>query len=117
MISSSFVNKRNLQFPGYTKIKAFCEVARQLNLDWAWVDTCCIDKSSSAELSEAINSMFRWYGHAAVCIVHLSDCHVTLYDRENEDFEDVFSASEWFTRGVSDPRNCGCQCEDPISPV
>lgn len=47
---------------GYGKIKKTCDVAKiQDNLDYAWVDTCCIDKTSSAELTEAINSMFEWY--------------------------------------------------------
>lgn len=45
---------------GYTKIKRCCDRAREDGLRYAWVDTCCIDKTSSAELSEAINSMYRW---------------------------------------------------------
>ena len=44
---------------GWQKIQEFCKIARGVEIDYAWVDTCCIDKSSSAELSEAINSMFR----------------------------------------------------------
>ncbi|KAI1455885.1 heterokaryon incompatibility protein-domain-containing protein [Annulohypoxylon moriforme] len=59
---------------GFRKIKKTCQLARERHmLEYAWVDTCCIDKTSSAELSEAINSMFRWYQAAAVCFVHLSD--------------------------------------------
>ncbi|RYO96172.1 hypothetical protein DL765_011653 [Monosporascus sp. GIB2] len=52
---------------GYRKIQ-FCrkQIAND-NLEYFWVDTCCIDKASSAELSEAINSMFRWYHEAAKC--------------------------------------------------
>ena len=46
---------------GYSKIQFCGEQARRDGLKYFWVDTCCIDKSSSAELSEAINSMFRWY--------------------------------------------------------
>ena len=42
---------------GYSKIRHFCRIARDMGLNWAWIDTCCIDKRSSAELSEAINSM------------------------------------------------------------
>ncbi|KAK3676548.1 hypothetical protein LTR78_003824 [Recurvomyces mirabilis] len=49
---------------GYRKIDFTCNRAKADGLYWAWVDTCCIDKSSSAELSEAINSMFRWYHNA-----------------------------------------------------
>ncbi|KAK8859713.1 hypothetical protein PGQ11_010447 [Apiospora arundinis] len=58
---------------GYAKIKASCEQAAKDGLDWAWVDTCCIDKTSTAELSEAINSMFRWYQNAQVCYAYLDD--------------------------------------------
>lgn len=58
---------------GYKKIKFTCEQARKDGLHWCWVDTCCIDKSSSAELSEAINSMFNWYKRAKVCYAYLSD--------------------------------------------
>ncbi|KAI8961352.1 HET-domain-containing protein [Daldinia sp. FL1419] len=58
---------------GMEKIEATCRVALEEGLDYAWVDTCCIDKSSSAELSEAINTMFAWYKGAALCLVFLSD--------------------------------------------
>ncbi|KAI1337202.1 heterokaryon incompatibility protein-domain-containing protein [Xylariaceae sp. FL0016] len=58
---------------GYEKIWLTCEQARYNNLKWAWVDTCCIDKASSAELSEAINSMYQWYAKSKVCYAYLSD--------------------------------------------
>ncbi|KAI1367887.1 heterokaryon incompatibility protein-domain-containing protein [Xylaria arbuscula] len=58
---------------GLEKINMTIQLARNRGLQYAWVDTCCIDKSSSAELSEAINSMFKWYSDAAVCLVFLSD--------------------------------------------
>src|ERR1700759_4216772 len=45
----------------YFKISKACHTALEQGLSYLWVDTCCIDKSSSAELSEAINSMFKWY--------------------------------------------------------
>ncbi|KAI2466268.1 HET-domain-containing protein [Annulohypoxylon bovei var. microspora] len=61
------------QKEGYRKIEATCRVALEHDLKYAWVDTCCIDKSSSAELSEAINSMFAWYKKADVCFVWLRD--------------------------------------------
>jgi hypothetical protein len=60
---------------GYAKIRYTCEQARKDDLRWCWVDTCCIDKSSSAELSEAINSMFNWYRRARVCYTYLADVH------------------------------------------
>ncbi|KAH6637382.1 heterokaryon incompatibility protein-domain-containing protein [Boeremia exigua] len=58
---------------GYSKLTFCAKLARQDGLEYFWVDTCCIDKSSSAELSEAINSMFKWYREAAQCYVYLSD--------------------------------------------
>jgi hypothetical protein len=60
---------------GYKKILFACHQARKDDLHWCWVDTCCIDKSSSAELSEAINSMFNWYKKARVCYTYLADVH------------------------------------------
>ncbi|KAF5500177.1 Vegetative incompatibility protein HET-E-1 [Colletotrichum siamense] len=58
---------------GFAKISKTCELALKENLKHAWVDTCCIDKSSSAELSEAINAMFLWYRASAVCFIWLED--------------------------------------------
>ncbi|MCJ1367563.1 hypothetical protein MMC16_006697 [Acarospora aff. strigata] len=83
----------------FSKIKAFCSLASRGH-DWVWIDTCCIDKRSSAELSEAINSMFRWYEDAAMCYVHLSD--VVWVDGKNgmsKAFRAEFRQSAWFTRG------------------
>ncbi|KAK4448950.1 heterokaryon incompatibility protein-domain-containing protein [Podospora aff. communis PSN243] len=61
------------KFKGFKKIERTCQLADRSGIKWAWVDTCCIDKSSSAELTEAINSMFRWYQESAVCFAYLSD--------------------------------------------
>lgn len=75
---------------GYQKL---CFCARQAaadKLQYFWVDTCCIDKSSSAELSESIRSMFRWYQNAAVCYAFLVDVST-----DGQSFE----KSRWFTRG------------------
>lgn len=58
---------------GYEKIDLTCKQAKHDNLEWAWVDTCCIDKTSSAELSEAINSMYRWYKGSTICYAYLTD--------------------------------------------
>ena len=57
---------------GFWKISRACEQARVRGLHYAWIDTCCIDKRSSAELSEAINSMYDWYAQAAECYVYMS---------------------------------------------
>ncbi|KAK5801221.1 hypothetical protein VI817_003433 [Penicillium citrinum] len=76
---------------GYEKIKQGCALARRqdFNLDYIWIDTCCIDKTSSSELSEAINSMFRWYQESRVCFAFLADVSS----------KDDFPKSRWFTRG------------------
>jgi hypothetical protein len=62
---------------GYDKIRFCGEQARRNSLQYFWVNTCCIDKSSSAELSEAINSMFRWYRDAAKCYVYLLNVSIS----------------------------------------
>lgn len=71
-----FLKGRKRKTAGYRKIKDCCWLARQYGpngLDWAWIDTCCIDKRSSAELSEAINSMFAWYEQSMVCFAFLPE--------------------------------------------
>ena len=80
---------------GYLKIKACCAIAAEEGYHYVWIDTCCIDKTSSAELSEAINSMYRWYQNADVCYAYLVDVCIGdqgLLERE-------FGNSSWFTRG------------------
>ena len=69
---------------GYSKIQFCGEQARRDGLKYFWVDTCCIDKSSSAELAEAINSMFRWYRDAAKCYVFLLDVPRADVDTTNQ---------------------------------
>jgi hypothetical protein len=78
---------------GYKKIQFCGNQAQKDGLDYFWVDSCCIDQSSSTELSTAINSMFRWYRNAAKCYVYLSD--VSTADSS----ESSFRYSRWFTRG------------------
>ncbi|KAF2176924.1 WD40 repeat-like protein [Zopfia rhizophila CBS 207.26] len=89
--------------PGYEKIRFCGEQARKHGLEYFWIDTCCINKTNKAELSKAINSMFRWYRNAARCYVYLSD--VSTAKRKARDqsseytWEPAFRASQWFTRG------------------
>ncbi|KAI1170399.1 heterokaryon incompatibility protein-domain-containing protein [Nemania sp. FL0916] len=71
------------------KIRYCCQQAVDDEIGWAWVDTCCIDKTSTAELSEAINSMFKWYRDAKICYAYLADV---------KDI-DEFATSRWWTRG------------------
>lgn len=78
---------------GFQKIKQCCVQAESDGLKFAWVDTCCINKASSAELSEAINSMFQWYRQAHVCYAYLTDV-------DNNDLNgqpsSTFRSSKWF---------------------
>ncbi|KAH8721589.1 heterokaryon incompatibility protein-domain-containing protein, partial [Phaeosphaeriaceae sp. PMI808] len=87
---------------GRRKITFCAQQASQDGLQFFWVDTCCIDKSSSAELSEAINSMFRWYQNAERCYVYLSDVSSSTSDRNAKcpwRWKREFRKSKWFTRG------------------
>lgn len=77
---------------GSAKVLGFCRIASRDGYEYAWVDTCCIDKKSSAELSEAITSMFRYYKNAKKCYVYLADLKRNAHSRE-------FCASAWFGRG------------------
>ncbi|KAL5388281.1 hypothetical protein PMIN02_007798 [Paraphaeosphaeria minitans] len=79
---------------GYGKVDKACEAVRHLSqqlgldLQWIWIDSCCIDKSNNEEHSEAINSMYEWYARSYVCIAYLDDA----------DPFDQGSPSERFTR-------------------
>jgi hypothetical protein len=87
---------------GYRKILFCGEQAARDGLQYFWVDTCCIDKSNNTELSEAINSMFRWYRNATRCYVYLSDVSKNDYDQAGQSLQPwqlAFQESRWFTRG------------------
>ena len=79
------------QKEGVTKLRSACRIARSLKFDYIWIDTCCIDKSSSAALSEAINSMWKYYETSQVCLAYLADFVIG-------DSERTFEHSSWFTR-------------------
>ncbi|PMD29259.1 HET-domain-containing protein [Hyaloscypha variabilis F] len=84
---------------GYQKMKKFLAKAWQAGLRYGWVDTCCIDKSSSAELSEAINSMFQWYKEAAYCCVYFSDLLGHPSKLLKQDLAVKLRPCRWFRRG------------------
>jgi hypothetical protein len=94
---------------GFTKIQQCCSQAVKDELNYVWIDTCCIDKTSSAELSEAINSMYRWYKNSAVCYVYLSDVHpeitytisnpTVIAIHKNARIRAQIEKSKWWTRG------------------
>ncbi len=75
------------------KLRGGCVRARRNGYRYIWIDTCCINKSSSAELSESINSMFQWYHKSARCYAYLADVNATGADGV------AFEKSRWFTRG------------------
>jgi hypothetical protein len=57
--------------PTHDKLQTFCKIVRDAGFDWAWSDTCCIDKSDHFVLQEALVSMFKWYKGSALTIVFL----------------------------------------------
>jgi hypothetical protein len=79
---------------GYSKLKLCCRQATKESFEYIWIDTCCIDKTNSVELSESINSMYRWYKNATVCYVYLFDVHSMAVTNDLS-----FEKSIWFTRG------------------
>ncbi|OBZ66570.1 hypothetical protein A0H81_13370 [Grifola frondosa] len=96
---------------GYSKVAGCCSKALSEGYEWVWIDSCCIDKSSSSELeSEAINSMYEWYRQAEVCYMYLDDVPAKsdmddIFMR-SDDFEQLrwrdatrFRKSRWFSRG------------------
>lgn len=90
---------------GFDKIHFCAKQARIDGLQHIWVDTCCIDKSNSVELQEAIISMYRWYENSRKCYAYLSDITTNGPLRNASDgsldptLELAFRASRWFTRG------------------
>ncbi|KAK3367998.1 heterokaryon incompatibility protein-domain-containing protein [Podospora didyma] len=87
------------QKKGYLKIEKTCQLAKERGIPYAWVDTCCIDKTSSAALSEAINSMFLWYKESNVCFAYLSDLPSDTPELPRLAVKMGFSHCRWFTRG------------------
>ena len=88
---------------GWKKIRFCGQQAQQDSLQYFWVDTCCINKSDKAELSSAIQSMFRWYQNATRCYVYLPDVPVKRCASSSTPgehiWESAFRSSRWFKRG------------------
>jgi hypothetical protein len=86
---------------GWAKISGCCKKALADGFSYCWIDTCCIDKTSSAELSEAINSMYKWYEGSCICYVYLSD--VTEESKNlscnSDGAKKSFALTRWFKRG------------------
>ena len=97
---------------GLGKVWWGCYMARQQQLQYFWIDTCCIRKTSSSELNRSIVSMFKWYADAAVCYAYLASATEPLeyLQRSRQAFLDPTDfdgksnkekrrPKEWFTRG------------------
>src|SRR5438045_93423 len=84
------------QMVEFAKVEACCSLAKLDGFDYVWIDTCCIDKTSSSELSEAINSMYQWYKGAQVCYAYLAD---VPSGEDLHSTDSSFAKSRWFTRG------------------
>ncbi|KAI2640374.1 HET-domain-containing protein [Hypomontagnella submonticulosa] len=93
---------------GFGKIVRFCNTARKYGLDYAWIDTCCIDKRNSADLTEAINSMYRYYYSAAVCFIYLEDVQPSAKQEvgssspivaTRDQLLEAVRATRWMSRG------------------
>jgi hypothetical protein len=93
---SDLLNGRKRDTTGYAKIISLCAKTVEHKYSWVWVDTCCIDKNSSAELTEAVHSMFRWYQNARKCFVYMND---VLWESKTAASRQSFRSSRWHIRG------------------
>lgn len=86
---------------GYMKILETCRRAREDGLELVWIDTCCINKESSSELSEAINSMYKWYAGSDRCYTYLHDVETSEIsaDPDRKAFPKSNGLPKWFSRG------------------
>ncbi|KAI0123333.1 heterokaryon incompatibility protein-domain-containing protein [Xylariales sp. AK1849] len=83
--------------PGYIKIVQACHHAKTDGLTYLWVDTNCIDKTNSAELSESITSMYQWYQESEVCYAYLADVTAPAGAGQNPGTQ-----GGWFTQHEGD---------------
>ncbi|KAL9629117.1 MAG: hypothetical protein Q9204_005460 [Flavoplaca sp. TL-2023a] len=96
-LMNKIINNSQQYKQGCLKIAGCALRADEDGADYIWCDTCCIDKTNSTELSEAINSMYLWY-KGKVCYAYLADVpydKCTTYDQRKH----AFYSSRWFTRG------------------
>jgi len=83
----------------FTKVENTCRLAQEHGLEYCWIDTCCIDKRSSAELQEAINSMFEWYKSSKLCYAYISDVNISGNPTDNSQAEDLDGTWEDYKQG------------------
>ncbi len=108
------------EHPGYAKIAKACQLARDDDIPYVWLDTCCINKfprdedpePDENETAQAISSMFRWYEEAVVCYAFLHDVSKDEHLYRPGSSKEIkkssaayrcrigaFGKSEWFERG------------------
>ncbi|KAK5653965.1 hypothetical protein OQA88_7641 [Cercophora sp. LCS_1] len=85
--------------PSFAKISLACGQAEREGIQWIWIDSVCVNRESSAELTEAINSMWTWYSQAAVCYAFLEDVQHGKMRGGYRVWKDDFVQSRWFKRG------------------
>ncbi|XEV07307.1 hypothetical protein FSHL1_012594 [Fusarium sambucinum] len=95
-VSFSDMIKGSSKKVGMAKVLGCCKQAKKDRIKYIWIDTCCINKDSSKELDEAINSMFQWYRKAEVCYTYMND--IPKGDKVREPGSKFYS-STWFQRG------------------
>ncbi|KAG8668166.1 hypothetical protein FPOAC1_007541 [Fusarium poae] len=95
-VSFSDMKKGSSKKVGMAKVRGCCKQAKKDGIKYIWIDSCCINKDSSKELDEAINSMFQWYQKAKFCYTYMSD--VPKDDKFREPGSKFYSSS-WFQRG------------------
>lgn len=89
--NTQYVGRHPGYKPAFGKLQGAARRALNDGYAFIWIDTCCIDKNSSSELSEAINSMWMWYKSSSICYAYLGDATKIA--------DDQFSLSSWWTRG------------------
>ncbi|GAB7337017.1 hypothetical protein MBLNU457_g2431t1 [Dothideomycetes sp. NU457] len=103
ILFADVINRTAHSKKGFKKVVGAMKEACKNGLEYIWIDTCCIDKTSSAELSEAINSMYLWYKNATVCYAYLADVPWRRRLQEDSSSRETsmvdITSSRWFTRG------------------
>ena len=98
MLKTADLLDGSLATPQLEKIRGACKEAARQGLEWVWIDSCCIDKTTSEELARSIRSMFQWYRKAEVCYTYLPDVDMNVFDG-NKLCDSEGKPSEWFSRG------------------
>lgn len=99
VLGTTTTTKTNENGLNFDKLYFCGEQAKKDRLQYFWVDTCCIDKTSSAELSEAINSMFNWYQRSSKCYALLTDVSIHFDNNDSDHRDSQLRKSRWFSRG------------------